>query len=341
MRRLMEGVLPPEPAIALLANDSLGNYVVATVVAQMIRRQYADSRLVLFSGDRVRELTEGCSLYDSVERLYGGDPAGVMARVLDARGFDWVLNLESTPMAMVMAGVLGRDGAVTGPCVGADGRGEIPYEDTAEGAIWKDREWASAGMKGRHPQLTTGFIGEVFARAAYLRGDVPGYMVERADPGEVPDVLIATAASLEPKLWPVDRWVELVKRLDADGLSVGLVGAKPSEQAQYWQGADAEGSILAGSPLRDFRGVWTLPQVVGALERAKFVVTLDNGILHLACATATPVVGLFRHGIHELWAPPVANLRVVEPGAGGSVAQISVDTIWDVLKNFQMPLAYF
>lgn len=72
----------------------------------------------------------------------------------------------------------------------------------------------------------------------------------------------------------------------------------------------------------------TLPQVVGAIEGARLVVSIDNGIVHLACATDTPVVGLYRHGIHRLWAPPSANVRIVEPGSGGRVEQIPPALIW-------------
>ena len=57
------------------------------------------------------------------------------------------------------------------------------------------------------------------------------------------------------------------------------------------------------------RGRITLPQVAGAIAKAKAVVSLDNGILHLACSTATPTVGLYRNGIHRLWAPPRCRLK--------------------------------
>jgi hypothetical protein len=40
------------------------------------------------------------------------------------------------------------------------------------------------------------------------------------------------------------------------------------------------------------------------------------------------VVGIYRYGIHRLWAPPSANLRIVEPGSGGRVEQILADSVW-------------
>lgn len=308
----------------------------------MVRRQYPKGTLTLFSGTRVDELSAGSDLFDERVDIYGPDAGATVRKCVESDAFDWVINLENSPLAQVLAGVLaGAEGAVTGPCVGADGRGTMPYEDTPQGRLLEDKEWISAELTSRYPFLRSGFIGEIFARTAYLEGEVPRYKLVEADPGDVPETLIATAASLSSKLWPVEKWAELVRRLAAEGGRVGLLGAKPSDQKKFWKGSDDESEILAQSPLEDLRGTLTLPQVVGAVRKARQVVTLDNGILHLACATETPTVGLFRNGIHRLWAPPVANLRVVEPGAGRSVADLTVDEIVQVLKNFQPPLTYF
>ena len=342
MRRLTRAELPDHPRIALISNDSLGNFVMSTPLAQMIRRQYEGCRLVLFCGGRVSELSGPSDLFDEVVDLYGPSPVTVMRDASTGDAFDWVLNMERSPLAMSVAAVLaGEEGCVTGPCVGDGGRGELAVEDTVEGQLLADKEWINPGITEKYSFLNSGFIGEIFARTAYLEGPVPPYRLAQDDPGEVPDVLIATAASLSSKLWPVENWARIVSDLAAEGLTVGLLGAKPSDQAKFWKGSDDESRILELSPLQDLRGKFSLPQVVGALDRAKLVVTIDNGILHLACATKTPTVGLFRNGIHRLWAPPVPNLQIVEPGVGREVSQLSPSEIWGAIKNFQMPLTYF
>jgi ADP-heptose:LPS heptosyltransferase len=145
-------------------------------------------------------------------------------------------------------------------------------------------------------------------------------------------VLISITASLPQKLWPVDRWVRLVRDVRESGVTIGLVGAKPKHQGRYWQGADSEDQVIEAGA-EDLRGLLTLPQVVGALAQANLVVTIDNGITHLACATDTPVVGLFRNGIHRLWAPPVSNLHVIEPGPGSQVREIPYDVVWRGLED--------
>lgn len=82
----------------------------------------------------------------------------------------------------------------------------------------------------------------------------------------------------------------------------------------------------------DLRGVLSLPQVVGALQSADLVVSIDNGILHLAAAGDTKCVGLYRHGYDRLWAPPAPKLKVVTPEAKRHVSAITVSTVLDAAE---------
>jgi heptosyltransferase III len=327
MRRYLGEPLQAGFSVAVLANDALGNFAVATPLLQMLRTAGA-GRIDLYCGARVAELADPSQLIDRHVRLYGAPPRDV--QVGDAPNL--VVNLEATAGARAVAAMLcGPETAAVGPCLDAEGRGDLPFAADNRGRLAADPAWVAEGLIQRYPFLKSPWIAEVFCRLAYLDGHVPGYSLVRADPARVvPDVLLATAASLGEKLWPIERWIELASRLVDRGLTVGLVGAKPSDQGRYWQGASDEDRLVASS-VEDLRGVWTLPQVVGALAAARQVVTLDNGILHLACSTATPVIGLFRHGIHRLWAPPVPNLVVLTPGEGRPVGEISVDTVMSAL----------
>lgn len=341
MRRYKGHGLKQNPRIGLMANDSLGNFVVSTPLAKMLKVAHPGCVLTLFSGSRVCELTEGNGLFDQVVDIYGPNAIENL-RSHATPSQDWVINMERSPLAMITSALLvDNDGFVTGPCLSADGRGELDYEDTPEGHLLADKDWMSVDVTSRHDILRTGFIGEIFCRSAYLQGEIPEYSVPRLDPGEVPDVLIATAASLPDKLWPVEKWISLIKELNHQGFSVGLLGAKPSDQAKFYKGANAESEIVESAPIKDLRGALSLPEVVGALDKAQFVVTLDNGILHLAAATKTPTFGLFRNGIHRLWAPPVPQLKVIEPGEGGTVESLSVERILEEIKNFQLSLTIF
>lgn len=319
--------LPENPRIGVIANDALGNFVMATPLLQLLRAERKPERLTFFGGARTWELQAASDLCDQTFVLQGATVAEVRQMLEMSGQFDLMVNLESTPFSKAMAGLLaGEEGLVAGPCIGAGGRGELPYASDDRGRLWADREWTASNLISNYPFLRSGFISEIFARLCYLEGELPPYRVPMADPGKpIPDVLIATAASLPEKLWDVANWRESIERLRLAELTVGLIGAKPSAQSQHWHGADAESELIGDDLAEDLRGKWTLPQVVGALARARAVLSLDNGVLHLAVAAGTPTVGLYRHGIHRLWAPPSPLLRVLTPGEGAPVSRIPIE----------------
>jgi ADP-heptose:LPS heptosyltransferase len=325
------------PRMALIANDALGNFAMSSVVGQAMRAQYPEGFLTLYTGSRVTEMAQDCTWKHQIRTLYGPNPYDVVAG-LPGQAYDLVVNLENSAFAKTVAGLIVKeDGSVVGPCVNKDGRGDLPWGDLPMQRLWADEKWLDEKVRERHPMLESGFIGEIFCRSFGFEGAIPGYNLPRKTEGvAASDVLIATAASLDSKLWPVGKWIELAHALQTRGLSVGLLGAKPSAQGQFWKGAAEEEEIIAKGAVNDHRGAFTLPEVAGALSLAKLVVTIDNGILHLACSTQTPTIGLFRHGIHRLWAPPVSNLTVVEPGPDRHVSEIEVS---EILSNVDTALA--
>jgi len=329
MRRFLGESLPDTARIALITNDALGNYVVATPLMQMLQMKYPSASLHYYGGTRITELSERATWFEATVSLYGSDPRTLVSGLMKAAPYDLIVNLENSAWAKCLTALLSNGNTmVTGPCLSEDGRSDLPFTRDERGDLWRDMEWMSPHITFKYPFLTTGFIGEIFARLAYLDGPMLRYALPSDDPGRpVPDVLIATAASLTEKLWPVDSWIALVQSLRAKGLTVGLVGAKPTEQSRFWRGAGDESGILTKGEAEDLRGVFTLPQVVGAIERCRQVITIDNGILHMACATRTPVAGLFRHGIHRLWAPPASNLTVIEPGENRAVSDLSLEEV--------------
>jgi ADP-heptose:LPS heptosyltransferase len=341
MHRTLGEPLKPVSRIALIANDALGNFAVSSPVAQVLREKHRPAVLDGFTGSRVMEIARDCPWFDEVIAAYGDSPRAVARRLLEREPYDLVVNMENAPWAKSLVAILaGEKGFAIGPAANRDGRGDLPFENTPEGRLWADKEWTRGTLPIDYPFLRSGYIGEILCRCCYWDGPIPETALPREDPGRaIPDVLISTTASLPEKLWPYERWVELTQKLVDSGRSVGLLGAKPKDQGQFWKGVDDESRLVSEVAIEDMRGELTLPQVVGACGEAGMVVTLDNGILHFACSTDTPVVGLFRNGIHRLWAPPVPNLKVIEPGVGGSVAGLSVDQVWSAINNFQILLA--
>lgn len=333
MKRFAGQPLPNEPRLAVVANDAIGNFVVATPLLQMLRARYRPSRLDLYCGTRARELGAASDLIDGFIPLHGAEPRESLCP--SEPPYDLVLNMEMTPLAKVATAVLaGPEGLLCGPAIGEGGRADMPFPDDPQGRLWADREWIAEDLRTRYPFLTSAFIGEIFCRLAYLEGPVPPYRLPMAMPQPHGcDVLIAASASLPEKLWPLEKWRALLQGLAAQGRTAGLLGAAPKAQGKYWKGSDLEGALVEEGLVRDLRGRFSLPEVVGAISAARLVITLDNGIMHLACATLTPAVALFRWGIHRLWAPPAPNLTVLTAGPDAQVDAIAPERVLDAASE--------
>ncbi|MDX2066645.1 MAG: glycosyltransferase family 9 protein [Fimbriimonadaceae bacterium] len=336
MRRYEGSGFGESPRIAILSNDALGNYLAVTPLLQAVRRAFPASELVYFSGPRTEELAAHDASITRFERFLGVAP---FSWARPDRGFDWVINVEHSAWASAVAAMLSSpDGCVTGPCLDAEGRGAMPFESNARGDLWRDTGWITEDLTERYPFLASGFISEIFCRLAYLEGELPAYRTASAEYpqerlGELPDTLIAMSASLPEKLWPLEKWREALREWNRAGHTVGLLGAKPAAQGRYWQGQAAEDAVVAEGLARDLRGQLTLPEVAGALGAARHVLSLDNGIMHLAVAQGTPVTALFRRGIHRLWTPPFGSVRVLLPEADEPVASIPAVRVIEAMAN--------
>ena len=294
--------------IALLTHDSLGNYVVATPLIAMLRRERPDARVEYVGGRRTRALWEREPGWDAA---FGYDEA-------PSGAYDLVLSTERDPWAVAHAErIVAPHGRILGP--GAP----RPI------GLAADPDWTARDLKARYPELTTGFVTEVYARCFGLTGPVGPYVVPReaAEPHGC-DLLISCSASLDEKLWPLDRWREALDFWrDRIGGEIGLVGVKPKPRQSAYCGQDTE-DALAGE-VRDLRGMFTLPQLVDAIEAARLVLTIDNGVMHLACATRTPIVAIFRSDIARLWRPPTARIDAVI----GDPARITAPTVYPSIQD--------
>jgi heptosyltransferase III len=334
VKRFSGEALPDQSKIAVIANDAIGNFVVTTPLMQMLRSRYPQAELHFFGGSRTWEFQKESDSADQSHILHGLSSPDLLALMQEYESsFDFVFNAESTAMSKVFAGVLsGEDTYVAGPCVGPGWRGDFEHGENERGRLWSDKRWIAPDLTERYPFLQSGFIGEIFCRLAYLEGPLPPYRVPSEEPGlHVPPVLIATAASLPEKLWDPAKWRYMLKEIAGMAGRPGLIGASPADQRRYWKGESLEDELVREGLVEDLRGRLTLPQVVGALAKAGAVVTIDNGILHLAVSTGVPTVGLYRHGIHRLWAPPYDNLKVITSGDGGAVFDIPADEVLEAV----------
>jgi len=110
------------------------------------------------------------------------------------------------------------------------------------------------------------------------------------------------------KVWPVERWAVLIRRVRNElGLPV-VVSGGPGEEPQ----ANRLLALMAPSPPPSMVGQTTLEEAICLYRRALLAVSGDSGPMHAAAAVGTPVVALFGPTWPEQTGPWGAGHRVLQ-----------------------------
>lgn len=154
------------------------------------------------------------------------------------------------------------------------------------------------------------------------RYDMPGEPLKR----DRPYIIYFIGASTPDKVWPAERFTELLKRLSGDYPQHDHLVL---EGIQEWETADR---ILA--PLEDHENIAvinadTIDETESVLKGADLVVSNDTGIRHLAIVSETPTVGIFYHDPFRYW-PRFEIHDVALPDENGPA---SVDEVYDCCIN--------
>ncbi len=131
-----------------------------------------------------------------------------------------------------------------------------------------------------------------------------------------PYVAIQAGGALNPgsvmveKRWPVDRYIELTRRMLAEGHDVVLTGGE-SDRARceqiITQVNDPRVHLLAGKA--------SLLVSAAVIQEAALYVGGDTGLSHIAAAVGTPVVAIFGPTNPLRYAPRGRRVRIIAPPA--------------------------
>jgi ADP-heptose:LPS heptosyltransferase len=128
------------------------------------------------------------------------------------------------------------------------------------------------------------------------------------------------------KNWPIDRWIELIQRLECVFTEFLLVGGEADEKASR------EFSSRCNVPHLEVLLNASLPDVCRALYGCEVFVGHDTGITHLAATVGTPTVALFGPTDADVWAPLGNHVRVVQ-NADGLMKSIGLTEVLEAVQD--------
>lgn len=198
------------------------------------------------------------------------------------------------------------------------------------------------GLAGLHE------VERVFALAPQLGldGEIPplkviadATLVERARaafaPGG-PKIGVQISTRRPAQQWPLERFVELVRRLDRLGAATMLLWSPGPRDHPRHPGDDEKAAEiskhLAGTRSFVAYPAGPLPELIGALAACDAVITSDGGAMHLAAGLRKPTVCFFGDVAPEQWRPWGVPHRVLRPESRNA-ADLSVDQAFAALRD--------
>ncbi len=264
----------------------MGDVILTTPLIRALRRTHPSAQLTMVTRDRHAPLLEGNPHLHRLVVLGADRSLSALARELRGEPFTHRLDLHRSLRSRQLRWLVG--GRWT----------SYPKHRVARAAlirmhrdIYRDRRHvaeryfdAARGL-GVRPD---GDPAEVFLDLATLRrADQALAAGGRRDDSRTL-LALAPGAAHATKRWPLAHWVDLAARLEAQDTADLVVLGGPDEAA-------AGAAIAAAAPTRavNLAGTLTLRETAAVLKRARAAVAGDTGLLHLATAVGTPVVGLY------------------------------------------------
>lgn len=282
---------PVRLKVLILKPSSLGDVIHALPVARLLRKQHPGSEIHWWIGKDLQPLLEGdpdISRLIPFNRRQWWSPncsTGLWQTVISARRerYDLVIDLQGLLRSALFAWL--AKGAFTVGVLDKREGGPALYDLAVErpGQNSHAVEWylAVAKVLGLDTSAKIDWMPERAAVAAEVRRKW------RIDGSRW--AVLCPGARWENKVWPLNSFVDLSRRLLSDYPDLKLVvigGREDMSRGQVLHGVDPDRVL-------DLTGCTSLSEMVEWIRLADVTITNDTGPMHVAAAMQKPVVAFF------------------------------------------------
>ena len=316
------------PHIAVLGSCKLGNFVASLPLLRVLRRRYPDAQIDFWGSEATADFERAlCEEHQPLDWRISWDKPhteGIneLSRLMQSRQprhnvkgggpFDLAINCDGfNPLTQTLTSWL-QPTWVAGGSLRADGRGPLPWGSLPQQRFLADPDWDSPAFLDRYAEyFSSNYIAELLCRMAFLEpsaNDLSTLVLPWEEPSfSVPPVLIHATTTRAAKIWPFQAWDEVLRWCTSRSITVGLLGAPPARQRLDYHAGDGEEKLLADHPgtLIDLRGRTNLIQLAGACRKARAVVSVDAGPMHVAAGVATPTLAVVGNDAEAVGASPI------------------------------------
>lgn len=311
---MSEAIRSHAPRILILRGGAIGDFIATLPVLQALHAQWPAAQIEIWGYPHIAELAVAGGLAQSVvsldraemSRFFIPEPAFTDAQVSAIRSFDLVVNYLHDPVGQVRSNLLlaGAKQVLSGSPIIKRGHA-VPFllEPLQALAIFETEIIPTLDFpeelraKGRERLRSRGLRGR--------------------------PMVVHPGSGSPTKNWPVERYLEVVRRLRSRGQEVVVVlGEADVVPAAALAREEPELARLDGL---------TLLELAATLAECSAFLGNDSGVTHLAAAVGLPVVALFGPSDADTWAPRGRGGVKVLRAPEGELERLAISTVWAAL----------
>lgn len=296
--------------IVIFRTDRIGEVLLATPVIEALTRRFPQAKISFITSPYARDIVSDRSdlneviIFDTINRKVSLPEAVALSLNLRKRRFDLAVILNAHKMLHLAAFLAG-----------------IPHR------VGFDRKWGILLNYRMRDTRSEGRMHEIKYNLKLLEAvgieeeDIPpsisvlsqdsdyakGLFTQHNIAKDRKTVIIHPGTSNPAKQWPLESFIELIRKLGASGNMNIIVVGDENEKAL------CERVVSAAGPNHffNFAGLFTLKQLAALFKIADLLITNDNGPMHIAAAVGTKVIAIFGRNI-----PGVSPVRWGPYGEG-------------------------
>ncbi len=277
--------------ILIARTDRIGDVVLSTPVIKVLREHFPSSFIAMMVAPATRDIVEGNPYLDQVivfdkDRAHRGFWSTLaFSRYLSRLSFDVAVVLHPTlrvHLVTFLAGIAER--------IGYDRKGAYFLTRTVP---HKKQEGAKHEVEYNFDLLRALGVAEVsYELYMPLRQESDDFVADfltRLGIGEKERlVAVNPSASCPSKLWPAQKFADLIDRVQKElGVRVLVVA-----DAAHRSISEQIFNLVKTRPL-DGSGQFSLSQLASLFRRCALLISNDSGPVHMAVAVGTPVISIF------------------------------------------------
>ena len=311
---MSEAIRTHAPRFLVLRGGAIGDFIATLPVLQALRTQWPAATIEIWGYPHIADLAVAAGLAQAVvsldraemARFFVPEPSFTDAQVAAVRSFDLIFNYLHDPVGQVRSNLLlaGAKQVLSGSPIIKRGPA-VPFllEPLQALAIYETDGTPAldfpAALRAR---------GRARMQALGLRGR---------------PMVVHPGSGSPTKNWPAERFVEIMRRLQAAGReTVAVLGEADVAEAAVLARELPEMPVLAGL---------TLTELAATLAECGAFLGNDSGIAHLAAAVGLPTTAIFGPSDADVCAPRGRGGVTVLRAPEKELERLTVAAVWAAL----------